>query len=422
MPSPATLPPPAPPQPGTSAAGLYILAIGQTICWSGLYYSFAALLFSWEQQLGWAKTDLTLGLAASILIAAVLAPVAGRIIDADGGRWLLTGGAFAGAASLCGLAATETQTGFLLAWCAIGVTQAMCLYEPCFAFMTRALEAGAPAAILRLTLVAGFASPISFTLGAFFATHYGWQTAVYVYAALIVVLGAPLHFIGARLLELRSGNGDTNLAARRHAAERGRVGLQRALRKPSFWLMALAFPLIGLNHGLLLNHLIPLLVERGVAQATAVTAASLIGPMQIVGRLMVFRFENRATMLALTFISIGGLVVAGTLLLLAGASTMLVVAFAMTQGAAYGLVSVLRPAVIAETLGRDGFGSIAGWLAVPYLAAFAVAPYVGALLWERGGYDLAVAFALGCAVVGFAAVRPLKAMRAREAAAGRSRD
>ena len=59
----------------------------------------------------------------------------------------------------------------------------MCLYEPCFVFVTHTLGSRAAPAILRLTLVAGFASPLSFVAGAWLANTYSWQVAVYSYAA-----------------------------------------------------------------------------------------------------------------------------------------------------------------------------------------------------------------------------------------------
>jgi hypothetical protein len=34
------------------------LAIGETLVWAGLFYIFAALLLSWERDLGWPKTGL----------------------------------------------------------------------------------------------------------------------------------------------------------------------------------------------------------------------------------------------------------------------------------------------------------------------------------------------------------------------------
>ncbi len=56
--------------------------------WSALLYLFGALLMPWEAQTGLSKAQLSLGLAAAILASALMAPVAGRPIDA-GCRLLL---------------------------------------------------------------------------------------------------------------------------------------------------------------------------------------------------------------------------------------------------------------------------------------------------------------------------------------------
>lgn len=414
------------PYPPYSVRGLYLLAVGQTICWTGLYYSFAALFLTWEQQLGWAKTDLTLGLTLAVLIAAVMAPIAGRITDGNGGRWMLTLGALMGAVALLCLATVTTRNGFLFAWAAIGLAQGLCLYEACFAFITRVLGSVAQPAILRLTLIAGFASPLSFIAGANIAESYNWQAAVLSYAAAIAFIGAPLHFVGAMLLE-RNANRDASPCAEfganaprgtKHPTEKRitTTDLQIALHKPAFWVLAFAFPLIALNHGMLINHIIPLLAERNIATSTAIVAASVVGPMQVVGRLLVYQFESKVTMLTITFVSVGGLIVASLILLVAGAGPLPVFAFAITQGAAYGLVSVLRPVVIADALGRNGFGIISGWLAVPYLIAYAAAPYLGATFWSIGGYHLMIQIALACVVAGLAAFFILKTRHMRDEA------
>ena len=53
-----------------------------------------------------------------------------------------------------------------------------------------------------------------------------------------------------------------------------KAALQAALRKPQFWMIALAFPLMALNHGILLNHIMPMLAERNVPSAMAINAVT----------------------------------------------------------------------------------------------------------------------------------------------------
>ena len=181
------------------------------------------------------------------------------------------------------------------------------------------------------------------------------------------------------------------------------------------WLLAFSFPMIGLNHGLLLNHIIPILSDRGLEQALAVTVASVIGPMQVAGRLAMMRIEHRVSALTMTLVCFGGITIASLLLLNAGASPALAFGFAALQGAAYGLTNILKPVVTAETLGHAGFGSISGLLAMPYLASFAIAPFIGAWLWQLGGYDLAIACAGAMAFLGLLAVLALVALYRRSA-------
>lgn len=371
-----------------------LLALGQTIAWAGLYYLFAALLLSWERALGWAKTDLTLALTVAVLVAAMTAPVAGRAVDAGWGRWMLGLGALCGAGLVALLSQVTTPGGFLVVWALIGVTQGLCLYEACFAFVTRTLGPEARAAITRITLVAGFASTLAFPLAAGLAATSGWRVAALGFAGAVGLLAAPMLFIGATLLQ---AGGDAPQATPR---AQNRAAVRAALRRPVFWLIAGGFALIALDHGILLNHLLPLLAERGVAPATAILAASLIGPMQVFGRLMMLGVERRVAALTLARVCFGAVAVAALLLLGAGASPVLVFGFVALQGAGYGVTSVLKPVVTAECLGREGFGGIAGWLAVPYLAGFALAPYLGALLWQLGGYDLAIATAFAMAAAG----------------------
>ena len=69
------------------------LAIAQTIVWATLYYSFPALLPEWERDLGWSKTEISGAFTAALLVAAVLAPMAGRLIDHGAARLIHPGGA-----------------------------------------------------------------------------------------------------------------------------------------------------------------------------------------------------------------------------------------------------------------------------------------------------------------------------------------
>jgi hypothetical protein len=60
----------------------------------------------------------------------------------------------------------------------------------------------------------------------------------------------------------------------------------------------------------------------------------------------------------------------------------------------------MRPVITKEVLGTRNFGAISGTVAVPYLTMWALAPVTGSILWEVGGYDLAILVAIGAATTG----------------------
>jgi MFS family permease len=161
--------------------------------------------------------------------------------------------------------------------------------------------------------------------------------------------------------------------------------LRVKLRTAEFWALAAGFGLIYLNHGVLLTYVLVLFQDRGVGADLASLAAACIGPAQVLGRLALMMNEVRVVNMRAYHLAIGGILLASLLLFVAGVAPILVFAVALMQGAGMGLVSILRPVLVAEVLGRRGFGTISGAVAVAPILASAAAPSIGALVLERIG-------------------------------------
>ena len=71
------------------------------------------------------------------------------------------------------------------------------------------------------------------------------------------------------------------------------------------------------------------------------------------------------------------------------------------RGRGLGLLSILRPVLVAEVLGRRGFGAVSGAAAVAPILASAAAPVVGAGLLDWGGPGLVYGACLALAGLGF---------------------
>jgi len=345
-----------------------------------------------------------------LVAAAVLAPVVGRLIDHGFGRFVFTGCTLAGAVLLVLLSTVTELWQFYLIWLGLGIAMSGTLYEACFAVLTRAMGPRAKRAITLVTLIAGFAGTVSFPSAYVLVGFVGWRGAVVVFAVVVAFIAAPLIWWGVSLAEQSS-------ESKMHPASRGTGEALRVLRSATFWLLAISFAMIALEHGILLTHLLPLLDERGIQAETAIVAASMIGPMQVAGRLAMIAAERHVTILTIAAASYVAMGIAALSLLGAAAVPVLLVAFVLFQGSGYGVTSIVRPVVTAEFLGRKNFGVISGLLALPFIAATAAAPTIAAFVWETGGYDRVIMLAIIAAGVGLVSILLAASLASRKATA-----
>jgi len=378
---------------------IWMLALGQTFGFASLFYIYGALLVWVVDDTGWDRSSLAIGLTLALIVSALTVSFSGRMVDRGLGAELLVGGAAFGGFGLLALSRVQTIVGWHICWALIGLAMSACLYDTCFAFLTRRLGTDARAAIIRVSLVAGLASTMAFPLGAVLAQNFGWRGAVVAFGSIQLFATVPLHFFAGRRLrrkERRSSKADQS--------DDGALG--RAIRTRSFWLLAGAFGLAMMNHSMLVTYFIPVFTSLGIAQAGAVAAASLVGPFQVIGRLALMLQGKRIGSLASTRGALIGMATASMLLMLAGIALPLIFVFSAVQGASIGMISILRPVLIAEVLGRSGFGAISGAIASVPIFATAAAPLVGAILLESGGTTvfLIASFLMASVALSFALI------------------
>lgn len=379
---------------------VWCLAFGQTLVWAGTYYLFPALIVRWESYFGWSRSELTVALTIAICTSALCAPISGRLIDKGFGPHLLFTGAFVGGLMVAGLYFVETLPAFYGVWFLIGICMAFALYEPCFAFVIRVKGVDAKRFITLITLVAGFASTVSFPVAHHLSDQFDWQTSIWAFVIMVSGIGAPLMWIGARSLQPH----ESALIIMQETAQTDRRARYGFLTWPKFWLIAVAVTLLAMTHATLINHLLLLLKDRQIDAGTAVLAASFMGPMQVFGRVVATVFEryfSNSVLMGLCFVfSISAV---GALMLAADMPAMLAV-FIILQGSGIGVSSIMKPVLSREILGGDNFGVKSGAQAVPYFMGHAFAALIGSLLWSVGGYDLVLKSLLVLLAAGFVAL------------------
>ena len=373
------------------------LAIAETIVWAAMYYAFPALLPTWEQDLGWSKTELSLAFTLSLVVSASLVPVAGRLIDRGHARAIFTGGAVLGAVLLALLSMVTELWQFFCIWIGLGVAMSSTLYEACFAVLVRSTGDRARRAITIVAIVAGLAGTVAFPSAHLLAEAFGWRGAVLVFAAVVGGVAVPLIRSACRRAEIQA-----TMHTPTPSASAGQA--LAVARSPTLWLLAIAVFLAALDHGMLISHVLPILDDRGFDAGLAVAAASFIGPMQVAGRLMLMATDRFAGTLVASTGCFAMMAMAGICLLAAGAAPALVAVFVVLQGAGIGVASVMRPVVIVELLGKRNFGVVSGLIGLMHMGGYALGPSVSALVWASAGYDRVIALAVAAAVTAMTAL------------------
>lgn len=377
-------------------SAIWLIATAQTLLWGALYYLFPAMLLQWEEHYGWSRAELTLALALAVVVSAVFAPLAGKLVDKGHGAVMQPLSALGGSLCLFMLPSISSLEMFYLIWGVIGFFMAGCLYEACFAFIVRHQSDDAKRSITMITLVAGFASTICFPLARVFSEQFGVGIAVQIFAGSIIFIAVPMFWIGAKQLEKNTPTSHTETTS---AEEHGDTSY---LRRPAFWLLAASFSLLTINHGVVLNHLLPILADWQVEDSFAVLAISMIGPMQVTGRLMWMIFDRHLNIPLVTMACFVGITLATLCLIFSADTLWLLAGFVVLQGAAYGVICIVKPLITREIMGEKNFGTISGAMALPYLTCFAASPYIGSLIWQWKGYTATLWSIWGFALAGLA--------------------
>ena len=372
---------------------LWMLSLGQLISWGLVYYTFPLFVVPMTQELGWSRSALFGALSAGLLVAGLSSIPVGALIDRGYGRLLMTGGSLLAAALLLAWSQVTSLPVFYALWIGLGACQAVLLYEPAFAVITRVYGPRYKQAILFMTFVGGLASTFGIPFTQFLVERIGWRPGLEVLAA--INLGVAL--IHAGFVPSRSVAplpiGETRPLGDDGRAERGSLPAKRkgplaaAVRLPAFWGLVVAFAGYGLAFSAMSFHLIPLLDDRQVPTGVIMAIVALIGPMQVVGRVLLMVGQRHITVIQLGAGIYFAFPVSMAMLAMGISDVYGLILFAIIYGVANGLVTILRGMAVPEFIGPEGYGVVNGALTMPTNTMRAAGPLLASLAWGAfGGY------------------------------------
>lgn len=391
------------------------LGIAQIVSWGPLFYAIAVLWPAIAGELGLSKAFVFGIVSLSLFVNGVMAPAVGRFIDRRGGRVVMASGSVLAAVAMALLAGAAGPVQYVIGWVLGGAAMSMTLYDPAFATISQHSGAGHRRALTAITLFGGFASTVFWPLTAELQAMLGWRGVFAVYALLQLLVCLPLHALVIPSRNRHGGNADHGPQAARPApgvassTPEPRVpGHDEALwREPAiasstrwmFRLLALSFALVAFNMSSVAMHLLAMLQARGLSLTDAVVVGSVIGPMQVAGRLVDIVLADRVSPLGLGRFAMVTMVLAMLLFVVLPAGLGTGVVFAALYGAGMGLQTIVKGLSVAELFGRERYGLWLGRLGRWVFTMHAAAPFAFAGLLASGvGYERAAWALLAVAV------------------------
>lgn len=384
-----------------------VTGAAQVIASAGAHYLPAVIAIPASRDLGLPPAVLFAGFSIALGVSALAGPLAGKMVDRFGGRPVLMLSNLIFALGLTCLGFAEGMWSVLFGYAILGLGMATGLFEVAFSAIVRLFGKSSRNPITGVTLIAGFASFVAWTVSVYVESKFGWSGVCWFWACVHILVGLPLN---ALLPSPLSASAERALNT---AAPEGGVSPASATSAPltpppitdpapipnkyTAFLLAFVFAansFVGMG---LMIHMPRMLEGMGVPLAVAFTIGSLVGPSQVLGRLIDFFFMRRWHPLVSTRLAALTHPIGGALLLVFGAP--FAMAFVILHGIGNGILIIARGTLPLAIFGTKGYGQRQGWLMMPSKFAQAAAPFLfGLALTDWGSNVLWLSWTLGLCV------------------------
>jgi len=260
----------------------YIPAIGlgvtQIMGYGTLMYAYAVLLPEMAKDLGLTLSDVFGILSLGLFFGGLVSPIAGKLVDHCGGRWVMTLGSIVASLALIAMSQIEGRIGlFVLILVAEGAGMFV-LYNVAFASVAR-LDLGVlpQRSISVITLFGGVASTIFWPLTLALFNRYGWETTWVILGFSALLICTPIHFFVLRGPEREADSPKPDNAP-------DWPELTGHLRKQAMLWMVVSFIFSGYLMGAVMTLWVTNVQDLGHTAAMAAFAGAVIGPFKTVGR------------------------------------------------------------------------------------------------------------------------------------------
>ena len=357
-----------------SASLKAVIGLGalQVIGWGTTFSTVTVFGSTIGDELGLDRVVIFGGVTLQLLVAALLSPRIGKLIDRMGARRIMVAGSFVAALAMLVQSAATGLASYMLGWVLIGIAAPLMLNNAAMPGLVQVVGPNARRWITGLTLISGLTSTVFLPMNFLLLETVGWRWAYVIYAGLHVFICAPVHW-----LVLRRGAGvEDNAGAEARDRPHPDGILAPEHKRRAFVLIAIWACTEGLLTWGLYMQVIDVLKAMGLTAGAAIGVWAIVGPAQATARLGELVFAGRYSILTTAFCSALFTTFSFFAFLLFGVNIASAMLFCVLMGVGHGLFAVARNTLPLTLFGAREYGSWMGLLMAPQSIANAAAPLV----------------------------------------------
>lgn len=383
----------------------YVIVIAGFVIFTltfGLNYTYGIFFKPLIAEFGWSRAITSAAYSIMTLIAGLLGILAGRLSDKFGPRLV------------CTVSGACMGVGFMLMSQVHTVWQVYLVYALIIAAGTGAawpivLPLVPKWFTARKGLMTGIlASGVGFGIiaippaASWLIYNLGWRPAYIIVGgvALVLLVVAAQFLRSAPKQEGQQPLGGDKIKSDATVTEEAGLDFREAIRTRAFALMCTIYFCFGFCLHSVMVHIVPHATEFGIAATTAASIISLIGMLNIAGKLIIGSTSDRLGVKPSLIASLVLLFVAFFWLQFATELWMFYL-FAALFALAYGGIMAMQALMMAELFGLRSPAALLGLLSFAYTIGGASGPYVTGYVFDiTNSYNLAFLFAAFLAIAG----------------------
>ena len=375
---------------------------------AGIRVAPGAFLLDMATSTGWSRASLSLAAAIGLLVYGFTGPAAGSLMLRIGSRKVATAALLITAAALAVTSAVQEEWQLTLTFgllSGIGTGMIASVLGATVANRWFVRHRGVVIGVFGAASSAG--QLIVYPLLTSMVEGSGWRGAALTLAILAALLSIPIALLlrddPADLALKPLGESATDRPVQRTSEE---GAMRRALRTPTFWLLAGTFFVCGFSsNGVVGQHFIAHAVDHGFTPGVAAEALALMGIFNFFGTIASGWLTDRIDPRKLLFVYY---LFRGVSLLTLPAihDSLGIVAFAVLFGIDY--IATVPPtiALTADTFGRRNVGVVYGWVFAAHMVGAAVAAWGAGIIRDTQG-SYTIAFISAALLAGLASLAAL---------------